>query len=106
VRECEPCPVLGQLYVDGNPFKCKCSSNVGPGYTTAGDTCFETSDVTRDIEGITFTPSSIYSPVQARQITYQYSETFNQNTKQWNTNPQTINSGMVSYMYLKAAMGC
>ncbi|MFO0118040.1 MAG: hypothetical protein ACK521_10670 [bacterium] len=54
---------MGQLYIDGDPFSCKCSPNVGVGYQSAGDTCFESQQVTQSIDGINFDSNSIYSPI-------------------------------------------
>jgi hypothetical protein len=87
VRECQSCPVRGQVYIDGNPFTCKCSPNVVPGFTTAGDTCMETPQVNASVDGISFDINSIYSPIQAKQITYD-KEAYNAQTNEWNVNSQ------------------
>lgn len=108
VRECAKCPVRGQIWNEGNPYVCKCTSdasNIAPGFQTAGDICLETPAVNAIVDGISFNFNSIYSPVGAKTISYD-KEAYNTNFQDWITNTQSDQSGLLSYMYLKAAMNC
>lgn len=98
----------GQIWTEGNPYVCKCTSdasNIAPGFTAAGDTCFETPQATANVDGISFDVNSIYSSAGAKTISYD-KEAFNTNANLWTVNAQTDQSGLLSYFYLKAAMNC
>jgi hypothetical protein len=61
--------------------------------------------VTQTIDSVSFDSNSIYSPIQAKQIVYD-KETYNAQTQEWSVNTQSDQSGLLGYLYLKAAMNC
>ena len=98
ITECKVCPVKGQQYdvVNFKEATCVCSKSSEISWTTAGDICMDDVIVNeKDYESYTNAKQVSYTEIEAK---------INGKWEQQGSIPKS--SGVMSYFYLKSAVGC